>query len=328
MVTSWPTTPPAMVSRNLPLRLLDTRTAGFVPPGYPPGQPLQGPGTINLRVACRPSWCPVGGVPEGATAVLLNVTSTQASDVRSYVTVWPKGQTRPPTSNLNLEPGVNVPNLVAVALGDDGDVSLYTNIGSTHLIADVVGYYSPASPNVFVGIAPSRRLDTRTALVPPGYPVGQPLTGPGAITLHVGGVGEVAPDATAVVANVTSTQATDVRSYVTVWPTGGSPPLASNLNLEPGVNVPNLVTTALNHDGNISLYTNIGQTHLITDIVGYYVDPRPDPGGSTRWSGASGSTTPEREGRGWERKSPSDTNCRPAGAASPPAPDFETGHDS
>jgi Tol biopolymer transport system component len=258
-----------------PLRLLDTRTAGFVPPGYPAGQPLTGPGTIRLPVACRPTWCPVGGVPEGATAALLNVTSAAATDARAFVTVWPTGLSRPPTSNLNLEPGVNVPNLVAVKLGDAGDVSLYTNIGQTHLIADVVGYYSPDSPGAFVGITPTRRLDTRTTLVPPGYPAGQPLVGPGVIDLPVVGVSGVASEATAVVANVTSTEATDLRSYVTVWPTGGSPPLASNLNLEPGVNVPNLVTVKVGIGGKVSLYTNIGQTHLIADVVGYYLTPPP-----------------------------------------------------
>ena len=251
-----------------PNRVLDTRF-GPVPPGYPVGQRLSGPGTIELDVTG------VGGVPDDATAVVLNVTSVSASTNLGYVTVWPTGVQRPLASNLNVNPGQNLPNLVVVKVGAGGKVSLYTNLGEVHLIADVVGYFGPSGTGCFGGVTPNRVLDTRFGPVPPGYPVGQRLSGPGTIELDVTGVGGVPDDATAVVLNVTSVSASTNLGYVTVWPTGVQRPLASNLNVNPGQNLPNLVTVKVGQGGKVSLYTNTGQVHLIADVVGYYVNPAP-----------------------------------------------------
>ena len=46
----------------------------------------------------------------------------------------------PTASNLNLSPGQTRPNLAIVPLDDDGEMTLYNNAGSVHLIADVNGY--------------------------------------------------------------------------------------------------------------------------------------------------------------------------------------------
>ena len=246
-----------------PTRLLDTRS-GPVPPGYPVGQRLSGPGEIVLDVTG------VGPVPANATAVVLNVTSTQASSASGFVTVYPDGVARPTASNLNLNPGQNLPNLVTVKVGASGNVRLYTNTGAVHLIADVVGYYAPAAGDRFEGVTPTRLLDTRSAPVPPGYPAGQRLSGPGEIVLDVTGVGPVPADATAVILNVTSTQASSASGFVTVYPDGVARPTASNLNLNPGQNLPNLVVVKVGATGNVRLYTNTGAVHLIADVVGYY----------------------------------------------------------
>jgi hypothetical protein len=122
----------------------------------------------------------------------------------------------------------------------------------------------------FVGVTPTRLLDTRTGPAPAGYPIGQRLTGPGEITLDVTGVGPVPADAKAVILNVTSNQATSANGFVTVYPDGVARPNASNLNLNPGQNLPNLVIVKVGASGNIRLYTNTGAVHLIADVVGYY----------------------------------------------------------
>ncbi len=43
-------------------------------------------------------------------------------------------------SNLNCVRGQAVPNLVLVPVGPDGSVSLLSNAGNPHVIADVVEY--------------------------------------------------------------------------------------------------------------------------------------------------------------------------------------------
>ena len=48
----------------------------------------------------------------------------------------------PTASSLNYIAGLTVANLVIVKLGADGGVNLANAFGTTHLIADVVGYFA------------------------------------------------------------------------------------------------------------------------------------------------------------------------------------------
>jgi hypothetical protein len=82
-----------------------------------------------------------GGVPPtGTTAVVLNVTATNATSA-SYLTVWPDLTTRPLASDLNFVAGQTIANLVIVKLGSNGKVDIYNAAGSTDVIVDVVGWY-------------------------------------------------------------------------------------------------------------------------------------------------------------------------------------------
>jgi len=249
-----------------PARILDTRIAEGAPPGKP------GPdSTLDVQVTGR------AGVPDiGVSAVVLNVTATEATDA-GFVTVWPSGQERPLASNLNLErPGQTIPNLVVVPVGAGGRVSIFTQSGA-HLLADVAGYFAPATTSAggrLVPVTPARLLDTR---VGEGAPPGKP--GPEAtVDLQVTGRGGV-PHAgvSAVVLNVTATEATDA-GFVTVWPAGLPRPNASNLNLErPDQTIPNLVMVPVGEGGRVLLSTQSG-THLLADVAGWFTDDAAPPG--------------------------------------------------
>lgn len=89
----------------------------------------------------------VGGlaqVPSLASAAVLNVTgvaATASTDVR----VYPATATTPPgVSNLNLAPGQTAADLVVVKLGSRS-VRLRNNAGEVGLLADVSGWFGPAS---------------------------------------------------------------------------------------------------------------------------------------------------------------------------------------
>ncbi|MBW3547043.1 MAG: S8 family serine peptidase [Actinobacteria bacterium] len=114
-----------------PARILDTRSGTGAPAAkVGPG------GTVNLQVTGR------GGVPTaGVGAVVMNVTVTEPS-AASHLTAWPSASSRPVASNLNYVAGQTVPNLVVAKVGFGGNVSLHNNSGQTHVIADVVGWYS------------------------------------------------------------------------------------------------------------------------------------------------------------------------------------------
>jgi hypothetical protein len=247
-----------------PARVLDTRQ------NVGAAGPVTAGGSIAVDVTGT------HGVPDsGVAAVVLNVTAAEAS-ASTYVTVWPTGQPQPNTSNLNVQPGVDTPNLVIATVGADGTVSLANQFGSVHLIADVTGWFPSGSD--YHALSPDRVLDTRQQLGAAG-----PLLATGRVDVDVTGVGGV-PDSgvAAVVLNVTATDAT-AATYVTVWPTGQPQPNTSNLNVQPGVDTPNLVIATVSADGRISLANQFGTAHLIADVTGWF------PTGSSY-----GALTPDR----------------------------------
>lgn len=256
-----------------PARLLDTRDG------------TGGPSTpFGSGVSRQLDVTGVGGVPTNASAVVLNVTAVNGT-APSHLTVWPAGVTRPEASNLNFGPGQVRPNLVVVKVGGNGNVALFNNSGSVHVVADVVGWFGPlGTPGMtgggFEGITPSRLLDTRDGTGGPATKFGGGATR----TLDVTGVGGVpAHGVGAVVLNVTAVNGS-APSHLTVWPADVAMPLASNLNFVPGQVVPNLVMVKVSADGAVNLFNNAGDVDVIADVVGWYkaieLDdsvPVPDP---------------------------------------------------
>jgi Domain of unknown function (DUF4331) len=114
---------------TVPERVLDTRS-GI---SYSGAKPIAGQ-TIELRVIGFGAT----KVPADAGTVLLNLTATDSTS-GGFVTVYPCGSPRPNASNLNPM-GSATPNLVAAKIGAGGRVCIYTS-ESTHLIADIAGYF-------------------------------------------------------------------------------------------------------------------------------------------------------------------------------------------
>ncbi|WP_406203321.1 right-handed parallel beta-helix repeat-containing protein [Kitasatospora sp. NBC_01560] len=239
-----------------PTRLLDTREAIGVPgkTAVPAG------GTVDLQVAG------VAGVPaEGVTAVTLNVTVTDTQQA-GFLTVYPHGDALPDASNLNWTAGRTIPNLVTVPV-KDGKVSFRNaSGGTTHVVADLAGYYS-AKGQLFHPQGPTRLLDTRE---PIGVAQKQPVPAGGTVDLQVAGVAGVpASGVTAATMNVTVTEPTQA-GFLTVYPHGDALPDASNLNWTAGRTIPNLVTVPVK-DGKVSFHNSSGGTvEVIADLAGYY----------------------------------------------------------
>lgn len=232
-----------------PTRLLDTR-GGL---GAPLGR-VAANATLNLAVAGH------GGVPaSNVTAVILNVTVTGAGGA-GFVTVFPGATQIPNVSNLNMDhSGQTVANLVTVPLGVDGTVALVSSV-TTHLIADVFGYYTPAaSPSAgrFVASGPTRVFDSRST--------GRIKAG-GRLT--VGMAGTVPADATSAVVNITAVDA-DGPGFWTAWANGRPQPDTSNLNTETkGHVIANSAIVPVG-PGGLDLFTSAGG-NLLIDVTGYF----------------------------------------------------------
>lgn len=250
-----------------PARVLDTRTGLGVGGAI---NPIGAGGQIDVKVT------DLLGVPaSNVTAVALNVVATDVAGPPSYLTVWPAGQARPLASNLNYVPGVSVPNLVIARVGIDGKVSMYNNLGTVNVAADIQGYFQgDATGSTYIPLAPARVLDTRVGTGGTSAPVGAG----GTIELKVTDAGGVpAAGGTAVALNVTATNVSGLESYLTVWPSGSSRPLASNLNFIQGQTVPNLVIARVGVDGKISIFNNVGNVDVVADTQGYFAAPVAEP---------------------------------------------------
>ncbi|MGW6130181.1 S8 family serine peptidase [Cellulomonas sp. NPDC055163] len=243
-----------------PARVLDTRNGTGVGAGM-----LEEDEVVDLKL---------GGdaVPGEATAVVLNVTATQATGAGN-VRVYPTraGQAAPGVSNLNIVRGVDQPNLVTVALGDDGYVSLLASSTRTHLVADLAGYYTAGGGTAYVPVAPVRALDTRNGTG--GVPSARIRAGRW-VDLVVTGRNGVPADASAVVLNVTATNV-QRETHVRVVPAPAASesqelPDVSNLNLYPGRDQANLVTVRVGDGGRVRLYTHGSDLDLLADLAGYY----------------------------------------------------------
>jgi hypothetical protein len=252
-----------------PSRILDTRSGNGASGPAGPG------GIIHLQVAGR------GGVPaSGVSAVVLNVTVTSPTEA-SYITVFPAGPSRPGSSSLNFVPGWTGANSVTVALGPGGVVDLFNHAGSTHLIADVVGYYlAGASVGATGGelqtVEPERLFDSRfdwnLGRLPAGTAVEIPVS-----YGSVGDPGFYDPHVRALAVNITAVDATGT-GYLTSWSGQGLTPNASTLNYTRGAVVPNFAivpTSPCQLCGagfpSISVYTSV-DVHVIVDVIGFYDD--------------------------------------------------------
>jgi hypothetical protein len=240
-----------------PARILDTRD-GI---GTAPMRPLRPLDTLTVSVTG------VGGVPSsGVVAAVLNVTVTDTTS-SGYLTLYPAGVPHPLASNLNWIAGQTVPNLVEVAVGAGGQVTVFNPAGFADVIFDVAGYVAtppatPAPDGLYNPVVPSRVLDTRDGTG--GLPVA------------------------AVGLNVTVTDPT-ASSYLTAWPTGVLQPVASNLNFVGGQTVPNRVIVQVGSDGStggwVSFYNAAGSVNVIADVGGWFTDNRNSAATGSRFVG-------------------------------------------
>jgi spore germination protein YaaH len=253
--TDWP----GQFHPLAPSRIVDTRDGTG---GYP--WPLNANQSIDFQVTGR------GGIPtSGVAAVVMNVTAVWPTR-DSYLTVYPTATPKPTSSNVNFPGGQSVPNLVQVAVGKGGKVSVYNFTGSTHVVLDVQGWISTATTTSgnagrYQPLAPARLLDTREGA---GTPLGQGQT----IDVQVSGQGQVAPTgASAVALNLTVIGPTN-NSFVTAYPTGSTLPPTSNLNFITGQTVANRAIVPVGNGGKVTVYNRWGQTHVVVDVAGWFTD--------------------------------------------------------
>lgn len=252
-----------------PVRILDTRkgigTGGTVA--------KVGAGSV-LKLQVIGAGLQGDTIPSGITAVVLNLTVTNAAS-GGYLTAYPNEdpsgalQSRPASSNVNFSAGQTVPNLAIVPVGRDGIVDLFNgSAGGTDMVADVTGYFTQSPAGGYTSLAPDRLVDTRKGV---GAAKAQ-VPGNGSVSVQIAGAdgGMLQAGASAVALNVTTVNA-KAGGYLTLYPDGGARPTASNLNFGAGRVIANAVIVPVGSDGKIDLYNgSAGGTDVVVDVIGYY----------------------------------------------------------
>jgi alpha-tubulin suppressor-like RCC1 family protein len=257
---------PPTVQSVLPGRVLETRSGNpsfATVDGLFEGAGLTGAGqVVEVKVTGR------AGVPVDAAAVFLNVVAVGPSGP-GYLTVFPCGITPPLAANVNYITGDVAANAVLAKIGVDGSVCVYTS-AATDLVIDVNGYIPAGAATE--AVLPGRVFESRSGnpdfKTVDGLFEGAGRTGAGQVAeFKVTGRAGVPDDAAAVFLNVVAVGPSG-SGYLTVFPCGTTPPLASNGNYSTGDVAANAVLAKIGVDGNVCVYTSAA-TDLVVDVNGY-----------------------------------------------------------
>jgi hypothetical protein len=154
---------------------------------------------------------------------------------------------------------------------------------------------SAVNPEGFVGVSPTRVLDTRVppigvaaaGPVGPGVTVDLPFTSPAPNRPSV----PVPAGAVSVLLNVTVDFDATAESFITVWPTGIPRPTTSVINPKPGTVVSGSILVPLGAGGSVSFFNFAGNVNLIVDLAGYTM-PLSGTGGAPGPQGPPGPPGP------------------------------------
>ncbi|MEU9250662.1 hypothetical protein AB0D66_02265 [Streptomyces sp. NPDC048270] len=250
-----------------PVRFVDTREGLGTAKGQVAGQTSFGTRISGLR-----------GVPQGVTAVALNVTATNPKEA-GHLVVYPSGGRIPLASSVNFTAGQTVANSVIVPVGPDGTISIRNSAwAATDVVVDVVGHYSPEGKGALMPFSPLRWLDTRE----PDGAFGR-MDARSYLATQLSGWEPGDTGISGFVLNTTVTN-TAGAGFLSVAPDPNSPeqyetgtqvqparPSSSALNWTKGKTVANLVQAASGPHGIVDFW-NQGweETDLVVDLSGYY----------------------------------------------------------
>ncbi len=227
-----------------------------------PAPTITGSTSVGLTLTAAPHWTPM---PTTLTYQWYrNGVAIPTATAGTYVTT-----------------PVDLGQSLTVTVAGSGD-GFYNVSGTSPAVVPV----EPPHPGMVVSLTPSRLLDTRSGL---GGTSG-PLYNGQVVTLPVAGVAGVASTASAVLVNITVTDATS-PGFVTAYASGSSRPATSNGNFAAGVVSANLAMVPVGADGAIALYVMLvpgASVQLVVDVQSFVA------GGTATEPGAVVPVTPTR----------------------------------
>lgn len=207
------------------------------------------------------------GVPAGATAVALNITTLNTAS-GGFITAYPCGMALPAVSNVNVAVGAARQNLAVVPVSANGEVCIYS-YPATDLKVDVLGYYSSNGVARLTPTSPTRVVDTRDLtrdLMNVGT-MGSRIAPSTVYRVDLGGERGIPTTAKALSVNVTVT-AVSTTGSITVWGCGTTPPVKT-INFTAGSTIANGVQVKLSSVGELC-FSGTTNAHVIVDVNGWW----------------------------------------------------------
>ncbi len=255
------------LSARTPIRLFDTRNGTGGVAKAKVGR-IDGTGK-KLEVSVLPA---IGQSAGSVSAVSLNVkvNGTSAPSGGGFLRVWPCGDIRSATSNINFVSGQAVANAVVVPVSTNNTVCFYV-LGQANLVVDVNGWFINGSG--FHPRTPTRVFDTRQGSGGVAKATIGTMTGTvKRLEVKVAGTNGVPTEglAEAVILNVgvVSPTASHYGGFATVYPCDDVPPETPNISFVTGQTIANLVIAPLSPAGTVC-FNVLGNADLRADITGW-----------------------------------------------------------
>ncbi|MBL8191578.1 MAG: putative Ig domain-containing protein, partial [Acidobacteria bacterium] len=249
-----------------PIRLLETRPSE--PGCFTPGAPIAGNTEFTQQGT---GTCNGVTIPSTALALVGNATTVNPAG-GGFLTFFPANATRPLIASGNYDPGEILNSPFTVGLSPTGQFKIYT-LATTHLVVDVLGYFSPDAVDVngtgllFNSLTPTRLLDTRPS-EPGCFTPGTPLAAGAETSQAARGVCTIAASAQAIVGNVTVVLPAS-GGFLTFWPSNATRPLVATSNYAAGSIFNRYFTVGLGTDGAFKMFA-FTTTHAVIDVSGYF----------------------------------------------------------
>ncbi|MDX2039919.1 MAG: putative Ig domain-containing protein [Acidobacteriota bacterium] len=255
-----------------PVRLLDTR------PGQSgcdtPGTPINGRSFVSKSARV---FCDGVTIPAAARAVTGNFAVVNQLNNFGFGAVYPTGVAVPQTSNVNYDPyGVSSSSFVS-GLSSGGQFNIYV-FSTVHAVVDISGYFSTEAVDVNgTGLlyqplqTPMRLLDTRAgfqACDTPGQPIPTQTTRTQYARTSCYGM-TIPSTAMAIAGNFAIVNELPNYGFGTLYPTGNSLPVVSNINYVPFEVRSNSFITGLSGSGHFNIYP-FSTLHVVIDVAGYF----------------------------------------------------------
>ncbi|HMZ18161.1 MAG TPA: putative Ig domain-containing protein [Blastocatellia bacterium] len=254
-----------------PVRLLETRvgqTVGCIRPGAP------------LTANTETTFTATGNctdIPTTARAIVGNAT-TVSPQAGGYLTLFPANAALPLVASSNYDTDQIVNGPFTAGLSSAGQFKIFTS-ATTHLVVDVLGYYSTDAEDVngagllFTPLSvPVRLLETRADQTVGCFRPGAPLNSGQVYSQSargVCGVATIPANALGVVGNATVVLPAG-GGYLTLWPSTAEQPTTATSNYNVGQVVNRHFIVGLGAgDGAFKMFSS-ARTELVIDLSGYF----------------------------------------------------------